>query len=158
MSEKGAPFDEILPAMQEHIDAEVKRVMLNVSTEPKEVVLDSVKEYAVDMSQPPEPHRYVKYSDCCFVYEDGPDPATAEVESLRAQVRFLQDMLEAANKLIAQNENEDIWHAAYQRMRENFQVSLNTIRGLEDLLHSTQRELEETKEQVRAARAAMRIA
>lgn len=178
MSEKGAPFYEILPAMQEHIDAEVKRVMLNVSTKPQEVTMDTVKEYTVgpttesktvglligdvpvldDFGGEDPPHHFVKHSDCSFTYADGPDPKEQELEDLRAQVRYLTAELESTQRRLSEAEDGDVFRPAYNRMRENFQVSMNTIRGLEDLLHSTQRELEETRERLRAARAALRIA
>jgi len=119
---------------------------------------DETLEPGFSMTQPPEPHHYTKHSDCCFTYTEGLDPLTLELEDLREKVKFLQARLEEADKKIQEQEEGDVFRDAYSRMRENFQVSLNTIRGLEDMLHASELEREALRAQVQGARAAMRIA
>lgn len=114
------------------------------------------------------PHHFAKNNDCSFTFTEGLAPLDQELVDLRAQVKFLQEALEKKSE---PDEDAEMYRAAYQRMRENFQVSLNTIRQLEDLLHQTQRELEQDREEakevlaqlqnlrddIRAARHSMRV-
>lgn len=101
------------------------------------------------------PHHFHKHSECSFTFAEGLAPVDQELSDLRDQVKFLQEALQ--KKESEPDEDAEMYFAAYQRMRENFQVSLNTIRQLEDALHVTRRELEDARAQIKAAQNVMRV-